>query len=622
MDVLRTGTGLMRRGRLVAGLAVGTALVWLLARRISELEPLAVWQALAAVQPGQWVLAGLAVGVSFAAVGGQELTLHRHLRTGLAPGAVMRAGLAAGAVSQTMGFGPVTGALIRWRLLPGLTLWQATRVSVAMTVGFLSALAVMVGMVAVAQGQIAGMAVLAAAAVVMTLSAWQPRWLPRRAAWPNVFTLIRFLGWAVIDLVALAAALWLLFPPGTTPPFGALFGAVLLALGAGLLSGAPAGVGAFEITLMALLPFAPEAPLMAAIVAWRGVFYALPALLGAAFAALGPVTGAPDAPGLDLRHAPAEVGLARQGDLHLMPTQTRGGWLAGRCGHTLVAVGDPFGTPLSFALPTLRHASRDQGRTPALYKAGGRLALLARRKGWAVIHISDEAWLDPRRFDLATPARAGLRRKLRKAASAGITVTCGAHPGDGLCTIAAHWAAEHGGERGFSMGRYCPDYLTTQRLYVARQNGRAVAFASFHQTAREWSLDLMRHGPDLPDGTMQSLIATALADARARGVPRLSLAAVPVTATAGGRLARAALWLTGDHGAGLAQFKQGFAPRWRPLYLCAPHRAGLVLAAFEIGRAILRPGPLPAPPTVDPPLHEDHDQYEFATVPASWQRMG
>lgn len=37
----------------------------------------------------------------------------------------------------------------------------------------------------------------------------------------------------------------------------------------------------------------------------------------------------------------------------------------------------------------------------------------------------------------------------------------------------------------------------------------------------------MRSGAALPDGTMQALIAEAIAQAAAAGVPRLSLAAVP-----------------------------------------------------------------------------------------------
>jgi phosphatidylglycerol lysyltransferase len=80
------------------------------------------------------------------------------------------------------------------------------------------------------------------------------------------------------------------------------------------------------------------------------------------------------------------------------------------------------------------------------------------------------------------------------------------------------------------MGRYSRDYLSRQRVYIAWQAGQPVAFASFHQTPNEWALDLMRHGPRLPNGTMQSLVQTAIDDAALAGVPRLSLAAVPEAA--------------------------------------------------------------------------------------------
>lgn len=42
------------------------------------------------------------------------------------------------------------------------------------------------------------------------------------------------------------------------------------------------------MTLLALLPTEPQAPLLAAVLAWRGCTYAVPALLGAALAIKGP----------------------------------------------------------------------------------------------------------------------------------------------------------------------------------------------------------------------------------------------------------------------------------------------------------------------------------------------
>ncbi len=63
--------------------------------------------------------------------------------------------------------------------------------------------------------------------------------------------------------------------------------AVVIAIGAGLLSGAPGGIGAFELVLLALLPGAGEAALIAGILAWRLVYFVAPALIAAGLVLAG-----------------------------------------------------------------------------------------------------------------------------------------------------------------------------------------------------------------------------------------------------------------------------------------------------------------------------------------------
>ena len=125
----------------------------------------------------------------------------------------------------------------------------------------------------------------------------------------------------------------------------------------------------------------------------------------------------------------------------------------------------------------------------------------------------------------------------------------------------------------------------------------------------------MRHGPEAPDGTMHALVTAAIAAAGRRGVSRLSLAAVPEAAFGRNLTMDRALARHGCDGAGLLQFKAAFAPRWQPLYLAAPHRAALALAACEVARAIAHPPPLRQG---DPPpvrrTEQDHAEYGFASA--------
>ncbi len=592
---------LARRSALMLALAL--LFLGLLQSRLATLDPAQVMLSLSHVGAGQWLLAAAATLVSFWAVGQYDVTLHRHLRTGLATKPAARAGIAAIAVSQTLGLGLVTGALLRWRLLPGADLWLATRLTLAVTVSFFAGWAMVTAAAVLILPGTAfaplAMAVLGLGGLLILLSLTLPmmgiRLQRHTLRLPNAITIARILVFTALDLVAAALALYALLPPELPLGFAALLPAYLLALGAGLVSGTPGGVGAFEVALLALLPLADPAPLLAAVLAFRVVYFAAPAVLGGLAALAGP-GGRPASspiwpadPELAISATRAEALLIRQGELSLLPTPDAT-FVVGRTAHAMIALLDPFPAPATPAgLLALRRAAKAEGRFAALYKCSPRTAACARRAGFHILPIAREAWIDPRAFSLAAPGRAALRRKLRKAEKAGVSITqTNALPQTEMAALSARWAAERGGERGFSMGRHCPRYLAGQRVYLAHVGGRLVSFASFHNGLHEWTLDLMRQDSDTPDGTMQALILAALTDAAALGLRRLSLAAVPedaFTPRAYPLLSR----LAQVEGTGLHQFKQSFAPHWQPLYIAAPSRVALVVAGAEIAREILRP---------------------------------
>jgi phosphatidylglycerol lysyltransferase len=262
------------------------------------------------------------------------------------------------------------------------------------------------------------------------------------------------------------------------------------------------------------------------------------------------------------------------------------------------------------ALAALSATARAEGRFPCLYKTGARMAATARQSGWTVRRIAAEAWLRPAQFTLSGPDRAGLRRKLRRADRAGVSAgaATGPLPLEEMAEVAAHWARAHGGERGFSMGRWCPQYVGAQRVFLAWHQGRLIAFLTLHDSPAEWTLDRLRSLPGSPDGTMHALLAAAIDAARDAGIPRLSLAAVPRAP----RRQRAGR----RPDSGLTRFKTAFAPQWEPLYLCAPSPCALAVTAADIARAILRPAPLAsAPPLAHFPSNE------IAPAAAAWQRM-
>lgn len=610
--------GLRLTMRAVWSLGLAALCLWLLMARVQTLD----WSALRAsfqqTTVLQWLRALGWTAVSFWAVGRYDGVIHRHFATLIPAAQARRAGVAAIAVSQALGLGLITGALLRWRMLPSLSLLQASRLTLAVALSFLAGWAVVTAMVLLAlpEAPYRGMAaaVLALACLGAGISLVAPQRL--RLRWPNGFTLSRLIGLCAVDSIAAALALHALCPPELALPFATLLPAFLLAFGAGLVMGTPGGMGPFEIALLALLPLTPAEPLLAAVLAWRVVYFALPAVLGAGLLLRGPALAALAPLPRPVTLPRAEMGLARQGNHQIMPLSGTP-WLLGHTAHHLIGLAPPRQMPPD-TLRALIALAAQQSRLPLIYKAPARLAATARAMGWTARRTGWEAVIAPQTYRLQSSARAGLRRKLRRAEAAGVTVLrmeAASAPWPALDQIATAWAQVHGRERGFSMGRYSRSYAGQQRLYVAWQHGQPIAFASFHTAPQDWALDLLRHRPDSPDGTMHLLIQTAITDAARARIPRLSLAAVPDGALIPPHdlPARLLAALAPETVApGLLRFKASFAPHWQPLFTLAPNRPALALGALALARAICRPPPLL------PEIEQDHADYGFASDGHPW----
>lgn len=612
--------------RQAVGLALVLGFLWALRHKLATLDTSAVLTALAQVSAVQWTVAALATVLSFAALARYDALIHRALGTGADPARARRAGWTAIALSQTIGFGLVSGALVRWRMLPGTSLATASKITATVAATFLAAWAVLTAhMLLLAPVPVPGLPVLAVQGLALlglalggglglaALVAPGLRIGRFELRLPSLPVMGRILLLAALDTGLAAAALWALVPPEAGLSLVQLYPAFLLALGAGFVSGTPGGVGPFEVTLLSLLPGLDQAPLLAAVLAWRVIYYGLPAALAMAVVALRPSASLPSArsrlvppapvqtpriAALVARSAQAELGLLDQGEHGVLLSEgAQGGWMVARTPQALVGLLDPFGTPDRSLLGDLRRVARDEGRLACLYKISARTAAQARKAGWVVAPVASEVWLDPRTFRLDVPERAGLRRKLRKAQKAGLRLELaqGPLPLEAMAELAQGWSATRGGERGFSMGRFAPDYVTGQEVVLAWQGARLIGFASFHANRHEWVLDLMRPAGDAPDGTMHALVTTAIEAAAQLRLSRLSLAALPPLAeTVDGPAA--AIWRRAERGAGAAglrQFKMGFAPRLSARYIAAPSRAALPLAAADIARTIHRPPPLP-----------------------------
>ncbi len=606
---------------LVLGMVV---LLW---DKVAQLDLAFIRTALATLAPWQWLAACGFTAISFWALGRYDRVVHRLLQTSAPPKHAERAGIAAIAISQTVGMGVISSTFVRWRMLPDISLTQAARISALVSASFLSAWAVILSTAIIlvpmsfpwgGWGRAVAGTILAVAALALLVSVLRPgpvaglRLPPLRAVGA-------FLGLAMLDMTAAGAVLWVLLPDGCDVPFPVLLPAYILALGAGLISGTPGGMGGFEITLLAALPDIGHEPLLAAILAFRAVYYALPAGLAAVLTIRGP--GARPAQGSGqggarLRAVPgphlpvpvtralhtaarAETGLLRHGRLSLI--ENGGGTpiaMGAACGQSLIVVSDPIDPTRApdRSLAEIKALAHEGFRSAFLYKIGGRTACAARRAGWHVLPIAREASLNPQRFTLDGSEKRQLRRKLRKADGAGVVVQRGGTnlPLTGMGQIASHWSRSHGGERGFSMGVWAPANLPFARVYLAFRHGQLVGFVTLHANANEHTLDLMRVDPTAPDGTMHALVTAAIAAAKAEGISRFSLAAVPLgTSLQEPPIHRNLRKLidTASGAGGLRQFKATFAPQWETLYAAAPGVVALGVGVLEVTREIHRPVP-------------------------------
>jgi len=578
------------------------------------------------IAPWQWCIALLLTIASFVSVAQYDFLAHRAIGTGTSAHHARVSGAASIALGQTLGLGVITGAIARWRLLPDLSVVRAGHLSAFVSLTFVVSWAAVTASACLllpAPGwtfwpSVAALFALPVLAVALFI--WpNPRVRGRTVTLPSLPLAAAFLLYASLDLVLAAGALFVLLPVGTldVAHFLPLF---LIALGCGLMSNTPGGVGPFELVLLTALPMADPAPLLAAILGYRIVYYALPAAMAAAVL-LRPLP----VPERRATHAPAprriaprsEIGAILQngGYLSCAGSSTLALWPTGQ---TMTAFADPVTGTAPQALDHLGTAARAAGCAAFVYKCGPRLARVARRAGWSVLHIADEAILDAASYTTDIPGRRTLRRKLRNASKAGLTLRFG-HPLPlaAMARVDATWQARKNGARGGSMGRFCPHYLQDQWVGCAYVDGQLVGFVTAHRANDEWCLDIMRQTDVAPDGTMHALVDAMIRAARRDGAAKVSLAATPAcpdpSRAVWRGLARRVSARSG--GPGLRQFKSAFAPVWVPRYAAARGPASLALALCDVARCILAPM-RPVAENTNPP-HDLDENYEVASSRAA-----
>lgn len=565
--------------------------------RLEDFDVASLALAMASISPIAWTVSLAATAASFLAVARYDAMFHGWLATGVSPSRAALTGAASIALSQFLGFGLFTGTLCRWRMLPDVSLPKAATITGYVSAAFMISLGILTLVALLLSGLITSWTVPFIALIATTaiglcfFSLRQPAWMP--FAIPPIPLLIRIVAATSIDVAFAALAFWILLPGDIDVSIPFVLPVFLLGLGAGLMSGTPFGLGPFEICMLTLLPQVPTADLLAAILGFRLVFFAIPACLAVLVLAWPPKASKQteaNRTGPATSILSADAGFASVSDVHSTTRLARSICVIARGSQALVVVGDPVCNE-SINSDDIEELSRCAGicrHLPMIYKCTKRTAVAVRREGWSVVAVSENAWVNPQDFDLDLPERRQLRRKLRKANRAKVIVEmAGQLPLDAMAGIAQSWSARNGGERGFSMGQFSHGYVALQKVFLAFQDEKPVAFATFHTSAEDWTLDLLRSQEGTPDGAMQALIVVAIQQAKLANINRVSLSAMPL---------KCSHWpisiLSNRPGnAGLRQFKLSFAPFTHTLYAAARTRPALFLGGLDILLRILYPDP-------------------------------
>ena len=601
-------------GHGLAGLAVRQslpmmavlALAWLMRDQLAALDLTEIKAAVKNVEPYQWYLAACATCLSFWAIGRYDEIVHGLLETRVPNDEARLGGLTAVAISQFAGFGALTASLVRWRMLKDVSLFSALRISAAVTGSFLIGWAVFTSLLSLAvPGQtfvpplIAALtlAIGGALFVAPSLTSKLPRYFPTSLAMAKIVLLV------ALDVGCAAVALYILLPSGTDIQLTAFIVAFSIALVAGLVSGTPGGIGAFELCLLSQLPTLDQEPLVAAALAFRLVYHLLPALLAIALLLRGPAPASkirplpitnPRVPNLPPRlemalwNAPfAEAKLLRHGEFGIMGDAEKPKALVAQLGQSLTMLTGSLETKQDGSfLNDFRALAQSQSRFPVIYKASPKLANAAVLSGWKSLPISQEALINPADFSLEGSKKRQLRRMVRKAEQNGLTVrqVGQSMPRQSMEKIAKDWALNNKSERGFSMGTFDLDCIRYQRIFVAEMNREIVGFITLHECKAQWTLDLMRCHSDAPNGTMHLLVVTAIEAAKSAGVASFSLAASQLENTQNNPLSR---WLycqiqVRSNSQGLRRFKTSFDPTWSDRFILAPSWLSLGLGLIDI----------------------------------------
>jgi phosphatidylglycerol lysyltransferase len=302
----------------------------------------------------------------------------------------------------------------------------------------------------------------------------------------------------------------------------------------------------------------------------------------------------------------ADASLALMGDKHLLFSDSgRALLMYGRRSRSWIALFDPLGPRADREELVWRfiELAREQGGRPVFYQTRPEMLPVYLDAGLRAFKLGEDGFVRLPEFSLEGRRRANLRQGVARAEREGLRfelVEASDVPTvlEEMRAISTAWLAQHrAAEKGFSLGAFRDDYVRRHPFALVRRGQQCIAFATVLTTDLkvEATVDLMRHVPGIPPGTMEFLFVKLMLSLRDQGVQKFRLGMAPLSGMAEHPLAPS--WhrlgrLVFAHGEsfynfrGLRSFKEKFAPEWEPRYLVSAGGLAPLLVITDVAALI------------------------------------
>ncbi|TAU28071.1 bifunctional lysylphosphatidylglycerol flippase/synthetase MprF [Rhizobium ruizarguesonis] len=302
-----------------------------------------------------------------------------------------------------------------------------------------------------------------------------------------------------------------------------------------------------------------------------------------------------------MKQGNADANLVRMGDKSIMFSENGDAFIMyGRQGRSWIALFDPVGDHRAVQELVWRfvEAARAAGCRAVFYQISPALLSHCADAGLRAFKLGELAVADLRTFEMKGGKWANLRQTASRAQRDGLEFAV-VEPQDlssvidDLAAVSTAWLEHHNAkEKGFSLGAFDFDYVSSQPVGILKKDGSIVAFANIlvTESRQEGTIDLMRFSPDAPKGSMDFLFVQIMEYLREQGFTHFNLGMAPLSGMS--KREAAPVWdrigsTVFEHGErfynfkGLRAFKSKFHPHWQPRYLAVSGGGNPMIALMD-----------------------------------------